>query len=56
MTDGPSVHDAKQKAKVRADIERFRDLVADADVTVVGEDHEYVPDSPRLKRTHPNAG
>jgi len=45
----PNVHDAKQREKVKADIEQFKQLIEDANVVCVGHDPEYVPDSPRLK-------
>lgn len=49
MTE-PNAYDAKQQAKVRSDIERFQELVKDADVVCVGSDPEYVPDCPRLQQ------
>lgn len=48
----PDIRTPEEKAE--EDIYEFIRLVEDADVEVVGRDEEYVPDSPRLKRSHPN--
>jgi len=50
MTTEPNVHDAKQRAKLKIDIEQFKEVVEDADVVCVGADPEYVPDCPRLQK------
>lgn len=53
--DEPDAGQAKAKAKVEADVEEMKRVVANADVVDVGVDTEYVPDSPRLRQSHPNA-
>lgn len=44
-----NAEDAKNKRKLRDDIEQVKELVEDADVVDVGKDTDYVPDSPRLQ-------
>lgn len=52
--DEPDAGDAKAKAKVEADIQQFKDAVANADVEYIGKDTEYVPDGPHAREGHPN--
>lgn len=53
--DEPDAGEAKAKKKVRDDVDEFKQLVENAEVVDVGVDTEYVPDSPRLRESHPNA-
>jgi len=46
----PNAHDEKQKRKVESDIDKFKQLVQNAEIEYVGKDEEYVPDAPRLQR------
>lgn len=58
MTSTPSSPDvvtAKAKSKLKSDIQAFKHAITNADVEYVGRDTEYVPESPRLRETHPNA-
>lgn len=43
------------REKVEQDIYEFTRLVEDANIEYVGKDHEYVPDSPEIRKDHPNA-
>lgn len=44
-----TAEDAKNKRKLRDDIEQFKEVVEDANIVDVGKDTDYVPDSPRLQ-------